>query len=89
MLIAIYATTNLTAEDLSLTIHPDRVLNQIDEKVYGHFLEHIYHSCNGGLWGDLIWDRSFEGGGASVDWKIQDNIVLQEGTATNVRHCHS
>ena len=85
LLIVSHATFNLTAEDLSLTIDPDRVLNQIDEKVYGHFLEHIYHSCNGGLWGDLIWDRSFEGGGASVDWKIQNNNVIQDGTATNVR----
>ena len=55
-----------SAEDMSLTVHPDRVTNPIDEKVYGHFLEHIYHSCNVGLWGELVWDRSFEGGGAGV-----------------------
>jgi alpha-L-arabinofuranosidase len=61
------------------------VLNPIDEKVYGHFLEHIYHSVNGGLWGDLVWDRSFEGGGAGIAWSIQDDVICQEGTATNVR----
>jgi alpha-N-arabinofuranosidase len=61
------------------------VVNRIDEKVYGHFLEHIYHSCNGGLWGELVWDRSFEGGGAGVAWTRQDGCLAQEGAATDVR----
>ncbi len=73
------------AADVSLTVHPERTLNRIDEKVYGHFLEHIYHSCNGGLWGDLIWDRSFEGGGAGVAWTMQDGCLAQEGMAADVR----
>ena len=62
-----------------------RVLNRVDEKVYGHFLEHIYHSCNGGLWGELVWDRSFEGGGAAIAWRRQDDCIAQQGDATNVR----
>ncbi len=73
------------SEEISLTIHPDRVLNKIDEKVYGHFLEHIYHSCNGGLWGELVWDRSFEGGGAGESWVVEDGCLAQEGMAADVR----
>ena len=61
------------------------MVNRIDEKVYGHFLEHIYHSCNGGLWGELVWDRSFEGGGAGVAWTRQDDCIAQEGAAADVR----
>lgn len=75
----------ISAEDVSLIIHPDRVLNNVDEKVYGHFLEHIYHSCNGGLWGELIWDRSFEGGVAGVAWNATDDHIAQDGAADNVR----
>jgi len=60
-----------SASEMALTVDPDRVLNRIDPKIDRHFLEHIYHSCNGGLWGDLIWDRSFEGGGAGVAWTMQ------------------
>ena len=78
------ASAGLAAE-VSLTLRPERPLNKIDEKVYGHFLEHIYHSCNGGLWGDLIWDRSFEGGGANIAWTMQDGCLAQEGMATDVR----
>ena len=85
ILLVCFAGSSVSAEDVSLTIHPDRVLNRIDEKVYGHFLEHIYHSCNGGLWGELIWDRSFEGGGAGVAWSATDDFIAQEGAAADVR----
>ena len=56
-------TAPVQAQPVALSINPDKVVNHIDEKVYGHFLENIYHSCNGGLWGDLIWNRSFEEAG--------------------------
>jgi hypothetical protein len=46
--------------EASYTVNPQRVLNHIDEKVYGHFFEHIYHSANGGLWGELVWNGSVE-----------------------------
>lgn len=77
--------STVPAEDVTLTLHPDQVVNRIDEKVYGHFLEHIYHSVNGGLWGELVWDRSFEGGGAGAAWTRQDDSIAQEGVADNVR----
>ncbi len=52
--------------------------------MYGHFLEHIYHSCNGGLWGDLVWNRSFEQNQFG-QWAVQDGQIVQEGMGTNVR----
>jgi alpha-N-arabinofuranosidase len=85
LLTACLAGPIAAAENVSVTVHPDRVLNNVDEKVYGHFLEHIYHSCNGGLWGELVWDRSFEGGGAGEAWKLAGGCLAQEGAATNVR----
>jgi alpha-N-arabinofuranosidase len=61
------------------------VVNTIDEKVYGHFLEHIYHSANGGLWGELVWNRSFElsGSGGAV-WSIEGSELVQSSLATDV-----
>jgi len=61
---------------IRLSVDPGTVVNKVDEKVYGHFLEHIYHSCNGGLWGDLVWNRSFEQS-ASGQWTVQDAAVVQ------------
>jgi alpha-N-arabinofuranosidase len=74
----------ICGEELSLTLHPERVLNQVDEKVYGHFLEHIYHSVNGGLWGELIWNRSFEENDAG-QWEVGDGCVVQKSLAANQR----
>jgi alpha-L-arabinofuranosidase len=73
------------AEPVALAVDPGKVENRIDEKVYGHFLEHIYHSVNGGLWGDLVWDRSFEGAGGGVAWKVEGDCLVQEGAASDVR----
>lgn len=79
------AGTTVLAEDVSLILHPDRVLNRIDEKVYGHFLEHIYQSCNGGLWGELVWNRSFEldSGGQAV-WKTDGDELTQSSLSTDI-----
>lgn len=85
LLLAWTARSGALAEEVSLTLRSDQVVNTIDEKVYGHFLEHIYHSCNGGLWGDLVWDRSFEGGAAGVAWKQGEDCIAQEGAASDVR----
>ena len=73
------------AEPATVTIDPGKVVNQIDEKVYGHFLEHIFFSCNGGLWGELVWDRSFEGNIGSTGWRIKDGCVVQNAVAPNLR----
>ncbi|MBL7154205.1 MAG: DUF1080 domain-containing protein [Phycisphaerae bacterium] len=77
-------TISAPARNVTLTIDPDRVLAEIDEKIYGHFLEHIFHSVNGGLWGELIWNRSFEQNELG-QWTVRGDNVAQEGMGTNVR----
>jgi len=72
------------AEEVRVTINPDRVLHDVDLKVYGHFLEHIYHSVNGGLWGELVWNRSFEMNNAG-QWSVQNHYVVQQGLGTDQR----
>jgi len=58
--VALVPTGLMAAQGVSITVHPDRPIGRVDERVYGHFLEHIYHSVNGGLWGEMVWGRSFE-----------------------------
>jgi len=74
-------------ESISISINPSKVEGRIDEKIYGHFLEHIYHSVNGGLWGELVWNRSFEelAGASRGKWTIQDDTIVQSKIADNVR----
>lgn len=85
-LAAIAAPLALRAEQpMTIRIDPGKIENRIDEKIYGHFLEHIYHSVNGGLWGDMIWDRSFEQTTPGAAWKIEDGCLVQRGGDANVR----
>lgn len=72
------------AQSVMLTIDPDEVVSEIDEKIYGHFLEHIYHSVNGGLWGELVWNRSFEQNKLG-QWMVHGDKIAQESMGTNVR----
>lgn len=69
-----------------LFIEPDEIVGSIDKKVYGHFLEHIYHSVNGGLWGELVWNRSLEQWSGSADaWSIDGDELVQSSLNTDVR----
>ena len=54
---------------------------QIDEKIYGQFLEHIYHSVNGGLWGEVVWNRSFEES-VGRGWKVAGGSLISPESAT-------
>jgi len=61
---------------VSLTIDSNHVVGQIDERIYSHFLEHIYHSCNGGLWGEIVWNRSFEEARTRDPWFVRGGCIV-------------
>lgn len=67
----------LATGNVSISIEPDKVIGRIDEKVYGHFFEHIYHSANGGFWGEMIWNRSFEEWSGDSKWAVIDDQLTQ------------
>lgn len=73
------------AEDVSVSVNADKVAGRIDENIYGHFLEHIFHSVNGGLWGELVWQRSFEGGSKGGKWFAEGGDLVQKTHSDNVR----
>lgn len=43
-----------------LTVDPSKVEGPVDAAIYGHFLEHIYNSVQGGLWGQMALNGSLE-----------------------------
>ena len=49
--------------------------------VYGQFLEHIFNSVHGGLWGDMILNPSLETNGPG--WVIKDDAVTLRACASN------
>lgn len=71
--------------DVRLTVDTDHPSHEIDPHVYGHFLEHIYHSANGGLWGELVWNRSFELSNSGMgDWSVENGEIVQSALITDV-----
>ena len=48
------------AQKVSINIKSESPSGIIDPKIYGQLFEHIYFSADGGLWGEMIAERSFE-----------------------------
>lgn len=47
------------AASTRIVVSPDQITGRIDPMIYGHFLEHIYHSVEDGLYGELVRNRAF------------------------------
>jgi alpha-N-arabinofuranosidase len=52
-----------------LLVDTERVTAHIDERIYGHFLEHINHSVEDGLFAEQIQGCGFEGQDFATYWK--------------------
>lgn len=52
-----------------LMVDTDRVSGEIDERIYGHFLEHINHSVVDGLYAEQIRGQGFEGNDFKEYWE--------------------
>ena len=82
-----------SATDVAVTVDTDTVVNTIHPHVYGHFFEHIYHSANGGIWGEVVWNRSFEqdadGIMGNTGWgRVGDTIVFNGEQGSSIRGGH-
>jgi alpha-N-arabinofuranosidase len=63
-----------------LLVDTDRVTATIDERIYGHFLEHINHSVVDGLYAEQVRGQGFEGKDFEDYWKP----FAEKGSATPV-----
>ena len=44
-------------------------MSRIDERIYGHFLEHINHSVVDGLYAEQVRGQGFEAGDLAAYWE--------------------
>lgn len=68
-----------------VTIPSLKVVSEISDEIYGHFYEHIYHSANGGLWGDRVWNRSFEEFVEQPEWSVDRGVLSQNRLMSDVK----
>ena len=59
-LAALSLTSVAVADSVELTVHSDQTTKTISTGIYGQFLEHIFNSVHGGLWGDQILNGTLE-----------------------------
>src|SRR5277367_5016998 len=52
-----------------LLVDTDRFESRIDPRIYGHFLEHINHSVEDGLFAEQVRGAGFEGDDFKIYWK--------------------
>lgn len=71
-----WAALALAQQNVHLKVDTTQVVRQIDPKIYGQFLEHIYHSVDGGVWGEVVWNRSFEERPSPDDWRVRGGILV-------------
>src|SRR3954453_20607897 len=73
-----------------LVVDTDRATTPIDEGIYGHFLEHINHSVEDGLFAEQIRGAGFEGEDFKTYWKPfaeQGEVELAEVAFHNGSRC--
>ncbi|HOY12702.1 MAG TPA: carbohydrate binding domain-containing protein [Saprospiraceae bacterium] len=59
-----------------LLVDTDRKMGNIDENLYGHFLEHINHSVVDGLYAEKVRGQGFEGKDFETFWKVSGKSGL-------------
>src|SRR5215216_1273547 len=55
-----------------LLVDTDHPLSTINKNIYGHFLEHINHSVEDGLYAEQVQGQGFEGKDFETYWKPID-----------------
>lgn len=85
-----------SAEEATLQIHTDRTGIKISPTLYGIFFEEINHAGDGGLYAELIQNRSFEDSAAApAAWsavqsgEMRGSLTLDESRPLNPRNRRS
>jgi alpha-N-arabinofuranosidase len=63
------------AQTVQLTVNPGSVVHSIDPKIYGQSLE----LSNGGIWGEVVWNRSFEETLTWGAWRVNGGVLEAAG----------
>ena len=77
------AATQSGAAPVVFDLDPLKVERTTDVGIHGQFLEHIFNSVHGGLWGDLLLNPSLEPNDGGGGWLLKGDTVTLARPATN------
>lgn len=76
--LAITAGLNLNAQNVNqLTVQTNKIGAEIQPTMYGHFFEDINFGADGGLYAELVKNRSFEFPQNLMGWDTFGNVTLR------------
>lgn len=76
--LALTAGLSLQAQNVNqMVIQANKIGAEIQPTMYGHFFEDINYGADGGLYAELIKNRSFEFPQSFMGWDIFGNVTLQ------------
>ena len=78
-------STSAQENTVVIKVDPEKVIGKIDENIYGQLVDQIYHSVNGGLWGEIVWNRSFEETLTNDIWRIENGIIISPSSEQETR----
>ena len=77
--LAVAAGLSVNAQNVSrLTVQTDKIGAEIQPTMYGHFFEDINFGADGGLYAELVKNRSFEFPQNLMGWDIFGNVTLRD-----------
>lgn len=79
----------LEKDSVVMDIDINKIEGKINPHLYGFLLEHLYHSVSNGIWGENVWNRSFEETLADGKWTIDTKgnlTLLGKGTSQSLFH---
>jgi len=72
------AAITMALGQVQLTLHPDNYGTDISQSQYGIFFEEINHAADGGLWSEMISNRSFEDNNQQPErWWASDGTQIE------------
>jgi len=80
------------SQDSSIIVKADKILTDINPEMWGIFFEDINFSADGGIYAELIKNRSFEFNDPMMGWaEVKENgahgktLIINDGNETNSR----
>lgn len=85
--LALTTGLSLQAQNVNqMVIQANKIGAEIQPTMYGHFFEDINYGADGGLYAELIKNRSFEFPQSFMGWDIFGNVTLQNDGRLNATH---
>ena len=86
----LFAFLATTFGQVQLVLSPDKYGNMISDVQYGIFFEEINHAADGGLWSEMVSNRSFEDNlDQPENWWADGNTQIKLGTSNLMNSAQS